>query len=100
VTTVAHRHDWARRYIEQDVNNDRFRQFFAVHETEAWLLSDATIFPDAVRKVFPARRPEEVNFNEPPSYFLDKIYRDRLKKSYKKVIDGRNLFLDLANGGA
>jgi hypothetical protein len=98
ITTAVQKHDWARRYIEQAVNNPRFRQFFAVHETEAWLLSNPALLPDAVSKALPGRcaRPEEVNFDEPPSDLLERLYRERLKRSYKKVIDGRNLFLDLA----
>lgn len=39
----------------------------AVHETEAWLLSDPGIFPAEGRRAFPdrCRRPETVNFDEP-----------------------------------
>jgi hypothetical protein len=36
-----------------------------------------------------------VNFDEPPSYLLNRIFRQRLRRPYKKVIDGKNLFLEL-----
>jgi len=41
------RYNWAKQELEKRVNHIKFRQFFAVHETEAWLLSDPTIFPSA-----------------------------------------------------
>jgi len=37
-STAAERYTWAREHIEHKVGDCRFRQFFAVHETEAWLL--------------------------------------------------------------
>jgi len=99
---LAGRHAWAKSYIEGIVNQGRFRQYFAVHETEAWLLSNTELFPAETRSAFPGRcaRPEEVNFDEPPSYLLDRIFRQRLHRSYKKTVDGKNLFLDLAPGVA
>ncbi len=98
IVDVAKRYAWAKSHIEKIVNQGRFRQYFAVHETEAWLLSDAELFPAETRSAFPGRcaRPEEVNFDEPPSYLLDRIFRQRLRRPYKKVVDGKNLFLDLA----
>jgi hypothetical protein len=39
--------------------------------------------------------PETVNFNEPPSYLLDRLYREALKKKYKKVANGSDLFSKL-----
>jgi hypothetical protein len=39
------RYDWAKNDIEGKVNQAKFFQFFAVHEVEAWLLSEPNIFP-------------------------------------------------------
>ena len=98
VSTVDQKFVWGKRHLEENiVKHERFFQHFAVHETEAWLLSDHTIFPNAVRlgvqKI--SRSPESVNFDEPPSKFLKRLYREKLDKSYKKVTDGTNLFKDL-----
>jgi hypothetical protein len=97
VSSAANRYAWAKQHIEGIVLQGRFRQYFAVHETEAWLLSDMTLLPAETRSAFPGRcaQPEQVNFDEPPSFLLDRIYRQRLHRPYKKVIDGKNLFLDL-----
>lgn len=86
---------WGKAELEKRVGHSKFRQHFAVHETEAWLLGHAEILPRAVRDVLPQRcsRPETVNMNEPPSRLLDRLYRDRLNRGYRKTIDGRNLFL-------
>lgn len=40
-------------------------------------------------------QPETVNFDEPPAKLLDRLYSQKLRTSYKKVIDGRNLFAKL-----
>ncbi len=37
--SAAQRDLWGKEHLEQRVNHERFRHFFAVHETEAWLLS-------------------------------------------------------------
>ena len=91
---VADRYTWAKSYLEKKVDHPRFRQHFAVHETEAWLLANPENLPDPVRKALPGRcsRPEEVNFDEPPAKLLDRLYRAKLRKHYKKVIDGAKLF--------
>ncbi len=88
------RYDWAKKHMEERVGQDKFRQFFAVHEVEAWLLSDLTLFPKEIKSGFPgkAKNPETVNFNEPPAKLLDRLYGDRLKRSYKKVTQGKELF--------
>jgi hypothetical protein len=95
--TVVQKYTWAKQHLETLVGHQRFRQHFAVHETEAWLLSDPTSLPRAVRERLPARAvtPEQVNFNEPPATLLDRLYRQGLNRAYRKVIDGKNLFLDL-----
>lgn len=88
------RYDWAKKEIEARVNQSKFFQFFAVHEVEAWLLSDPTIFPVDVRKALPQKidHPETVNFDEPPAKLLDRLYRMNVKRSYKKVVNGKELF--------
>lgn len=92
---ASERYAWAKQHLEKKVGHPRFRQHFAVHETEAWLLANPEIFPDQVRKALPGKRPEDVNFDEPPAKLLDRLYRAKLGKRYKKVIDGANLFQDL-----
>lgn len=97
LTTVDERYEWAKKHIEERVGDSRFRQFFAVHEVEAWLLSDSTLFPE-IKSGFPGRaeHPETVNFNEPPAKLLDRLYRQRLGRSYKKVTNGKELFDQLS----
>jgi len=90
------RYTWAKQHLEAKVQNSRFRQHFAVHETEAWLLSDALVFPAEVQSALPGRPPESVDFHEPPSKLLSRVYEARLRRAYRKVIDGSNLFFDLS----
>lgn len=95
--TPTDRYSWAKKHLEEKVGHPRFRQHFAVHETEAWLLAAPEILPQEVRKALPPRsaRPEEVNFDEPPGKLLGRLYREKLSRSYKKVIDGGDLFRTL-----
>ncbi len=88
------RYEWAKNDIENKVDHPKFFQFFAVHEVEAWLLSQPDIFPSIVRNVFPKkiREPEAVNFNEPPSSLLERLYSKCMGRSYKKVVNGKELF--------
>lgn len=88
------KYEWAKEHIEDKVNHDRFRQFFAVHEVEAWLLSDLSLFPQDLKSGFPskAKNPETVNFNEPPAKLLDRLYGHRMQRSYRKVTQGKELF--------
>ena len=83
--------------IENEINDPRFRMFFAVHELEAWILSQPNLLPPSVRDALPAKvsQPEIVNFNEPPSKLLDRLYNEKLKTGYKKVVNGENLFAKL-----
>jgi hypothetical protein len=92
------RYDWAKQKLEGMVGQPKFRQFFAVHELEAWLLSDPSIFHKDVRKEFPAsvKNPESVNFNQPPAQLLERLYQKKLGRPYRKVVDGRNLFSKLS----
>lgn len=79
--------------FEDSVKQDRFRMFFAVHEYEAWLLSDVEKFDPAIRGRIAshARNPEEVNTDEPPSKYLKRIYSEYLHREYKKTVDGKVL---------
>jgi hypothetical protein len=81
----------ARREIRAMVPvefRDLFRQHFAVHEVEAWLLAYPKRWPANVRGQIARRPPEEVNFNEPPAKFLKRI----LGGQYKKTVRARNIF--------
>ncbi|HNY26247.1 MAG TPA: DUF4276 family protein [Candidatus Sumerlaeota bacterium] len=82
---------------KEGVPQDRFHMFFAVHELEAWLLSQPDIFPQEIAKALPGRVPEEVNSDEPPSKLLTRLYREKSgsKKKYNKITDGSNLFAKL-----
>lgn len=90
------RYDWAKKKIEDDVGQTKFFQFFAVHEVEAWLLSEPKIFPAAIQSIFKKiDQPEMVNSDEPPAKFLDRLYDSHFKRSYKKVANGKELFAKL-----
>ena len=80
--------------MEARVGDKKYRHFFAVHETEAWLLSDPSIFPSKVQDVLKSLcdKPETVNNDNPPAKRLETIYRSKLNRSYGKVTDGKNLF--------
>ena len=71
--------------------------FFAVHEFEAWLLSQPTIFPRDIVATLPGKiaQPETVDFDEPPAKLLDRIYKARTKRTYKKTTYGKELFAKL-----
>ena len=88
---------WAKKDIEGKVAQPKFFQFFAIHEVEAWLLSEPKIFPFDVQKAFPDKiqQPEMVKFYEPPAKLLDHLYRRCIKRSYKKVVNGKELFRKL-----
>jgi hypothetical protein len=92
--TLTEKYDWATRKFEKAVNHPKFRMFFAVHEIEAWILGAPTVLPTDVRNALPksAANPETVNFNEPPGKLLNRLYRDKLNRRYKKTTDGTNLF--------
>jgi len=91
---ASERFEWAKKDLENKVGHSKFRQFFAVHEIEAWLLSDPNIFPLAIKSALPGKisKPEEVNFNEPPAKLLDRLYKDKTKRSYKKTVNKKELF--------
>jgi len=94
VRNVSERYKWAKSHLERKVGDARFRQHFAVHETEAWLFSDPNLFPKPVKNVLPASasKPEEINFDQPPSKLLEKLYKEKTGRRYKKVVHGKDLF--------
>lgn len=94
--SARERFQWAKEHLERQVNHPKYRVFFAVHELEAWLLSDKSIFPAEIRKALPGKQPEEINFNEPPAKLLDRLYREKTKSGYKKTVDGYSLFKALS----
>lgn len=97
ITLANARRAWAKKHIETAVGHPRFRQHFAVHELEAWLLAAPTLLPADVAKALPGKceHPETVNFNEPPAQLLERLYRAKLKRSYRKLVDGADLFRQL-----
>ncbi|MFM8333787.1 MAG: DUF4276 family protein [Candidatus Methylumidiphilus sp.] len=93
-TSPDEKYDWAKQNIEKQVGQDRFFQFFAVHEVEAWLLSDPRLFPLEIQSAFPSKikLPETVNCNEPPAKLLERLYPLHIRRKYKKVTNGKDLF--------
>lgn len=100
-TSADERFEWAKPYFESKVQLEKFQIFFAVHEFEAWLLSQPEIFPRSIRDRLPKQinQPETINFDEPPAKLLDRIYKQHVKRGYKKTVDGRQLFDKLARLG-
>ena len=97
LSSVKERYEWLCRKFDTEVDRTNFRMFCAVHELEAWILSHPKILPAEVRKALPGtvERPESINFDEPPAKLLGKLYREKLKRQYKKIVDGTNLFSEL-----
>jgi hypothetical protein len=90
-TTVQEKVKAARAYMRALVplqHQDRFRQHFAVHEVEAWLLAYPEQWPKKVRRQLTKRPPEQVNFNQPPAKLLKRI----LGGHFKKTTTAMNLF--------
>ena len=94
--TSKERLDWATQEMENRVGDARFHMFFAVHEFEAWLLSQPEIFPrpiaEAISKI--PRAPEDVDFDAPPSKRLREFY-EKAGRNYKKTTHGVQLFAKL-----
>ena len=97
VKDASERYQWAKKHIEDKVRLEQFHQFFAVHELEAWLLSDPRGFPREIAAILrkDGRKPEDVNFDEPPAKLLDQLYTKNTRRKYKKVTHGRDLFSKL-----
>jgi hypothetical protein len=94
LTSAEERYNWAKQEIETRVGLEKFRQYFAVHEVEAWLLSKPEIFPAAVTNGFPEKveNPETVNFDTPPAKLLTRLFKKESKRTYKKVTHGKEYF--------
>jgi hypothetical protein len=84
---VAAGRKYMRNLVPKQYRN-QFRQHFAVHEVEAWLLAYPEKWPPEVRDQIAKRLPEQVDFNEPPAKFLKRILGGR----YKKTTTAMNLF--------
>ena len=83
------------RHFRNEVNHHKFRMFFAVHESEAWLLSEPAILPRSIRDALPKKKianPERVNTTKPPSKLLDELFIRHLNRAYRKIADGDHLF--------
>ena len=95
--TVAKKYRWAKRHLEEKVNQTNFFQFFAVHEVEAWLLSDPTIFPNSIKPFVQkiSKSPEDINNTMPPAKRLNDIFSKQTKRRYKKITYGKDLFAKL-----
>jgi hypothetical protein len=96
-TTVDERFAWAKEHFEKEVNLEKFHLFFAVHEFEAWLLSQPDIFSRDITNAFPSKieHPERVNFAEPPAKLLDRVFQQQTRRNYKKTTYGKQLFAKL-----
>ncbi len=108
-TTVAERYAWGKDYMEERVRQhfrqrglpdnlaEKYRHFFAVHETEAWFLAQPSLFPNGIRQVVEKlpKAPETVNFTTPPAKLLKLHYLQKLKRDYGKTTNARNFFLRL-----
>ena len=96
--TALERYGWAKAHMERQVGHPKFRQHFAVHETEAWLLSEPSIFPKGIQEAledkYPA--PEKVNSHNHPAKLLKELYKTRLKRAYIKTAEGKILFRKLS----
>ena len=94
LTAASDRQNWGMDHMRQKVESTKYRHHFAVHEVEAWLLSQPEILPPPVMRKLPGKsaQPETVNFDEPPAKLLNKLYREALGKDYKKVVEGNKLF--------
>ena len=97
VRGVSARYAWAKKHFEDKVGQSKFRQHFAVHELEAWLLADRQIFPPEISRALPGsvENPETVNFDTPPAKLLNRLYSDKLREGYKKFVHGKDLFSKL-----
>lgn len=100
--STADKYDWGVQNVEKQVGDPRFKMFFAVHEFEAWLFSDPSVFPKDVSDSLKAASykpklasPEAINFDEPPAKLLNALYKNTKRGSYNKVVDARQLFSKL-----
>ena len=84
----------ARKHVASKIDatlRSRFHQHFAVHELEAWFLSDPNLF-SAITLPPKCARPEDVNFDEHPAKLLDRLFsQSRNGRGYDKIIRAKNL---------
>jgi len=94
LSTAEERYEWAVKNISDSVSHNQFRMFFAVHEVEAWLLSQPKNLRVTLSRpdLGKCERPEKINFMTPPSKWLNQRYNSAFKKNYKKIVDGNHLF--------
>ncbi len=100
IDSVDKKITWQKNFLFQEIpkkHRDRYIQSFAVHELEAWLLSHPEIFSNAIRGQIEKRcsKPETVDFDEPPKKLLKRLYSTRLKRNYKEIVNGAELFKKL-----
>ncbi|MDY7076170.1 MAG: DUF4276 family protein [Chloroflexota bacterium] len=92
--TVDEKVSSARRQIVNLISvdiRDRFRQHFAVHEIEAWLLAEPDRLPRGIALTsYQKDHPETVDFDTPPSRLLNREWRRLFKRNYKEVTEMRN----------
>jgi hypothetical protein len=94
---VEERCDWATSDMHARYSDPRYRHFFAVFETEAWLLSDPDCFTDAMRNDLKSlkARPETVNDISGPADRIGDSYLKRHNRKYIKPEQGRTFFQKL-----
>ncbi len=94
LTAAKDRHEWAVNEFQSQVSRPKFRMFFAVHELEAWILGQPDVLPRIVRDALPrtVADPERIDFDEPPTKLLNRVYRSSTRKDYKKTTYGKQLF--------
>jgi hypothetical protein len=78
-TKIEAAHNYLKNLVPEHCRN-HFRQHFAVHELEAWLLAYPDMWPQKIRAKIAPLKPEEVNFDTPPSKWL----RKQLGREFKR----------------
>ncbi len=93
-STADQRAAWAKKHFESAVGHPRFRMFFAVHEVEAWFLSNPSLFPEPLRRSLKTKagKPEGVDFDCPPKVLRKSLYREKLKRNDQEVTHGSEFF--------
>lgn len=92
---MEERYRLAVKHVSELVCHPKFRMYFAVHEIEAWILSQPHVLPRGVAKKIPRGKPESINFHEPPSKLLNRLYHADAGKGYRKLTYGKHLFRKL-----
>ena len=106
LTSARERHQWGVRHMHERFEKhlsdkridaaltEKYRHFFAVHETEAWLIASPQHHPQEIKRSLESlgKPPEHVNFKQPPAKLLDYLHQKHYGRKYKKTTQGRNLF--------